>query len=65
MKIQIDRDRCQGFFRCRALAPEMFEVEEDNKSLVLNDGEVPPGMEDDAEEAIAKCPAKAISIVSS
>jgi ferredoxin len=59
MKIRVDPDKCQGHARCFALAPELFEVDDYGQATVIVD-EVPPGLEDKAELAIANCPEYAI-----
>tara|TARA_A100001037_G_scaffold299011_1_gene323762 strand:- start:4905 stop:5102 length:198 start_codon:yes stop_codon:yes gene_type:complete len=63
MKIRIDNKLCQGLNRCRAVLPEVISGSDDGKSGVTGDGTVPPGLEDDAQDAVDGCPFKAISIV--
>ncbi len=62
MKVHVDRDKCQGHNRCYALAPELFDVDDFGNAFELNDGVVPPGLEDKARLAVANCPEYAISI---
>ena len=52
---------CQGHNRCRALAPQIFEVDELSYSVVIVD-EVPPELEERALLAVRNCPERAISI---
>ena len=61
MQVVLDQDRCQGHNRCYALAPEIFDVDDYGVAVLLNDGVVPPGLEDKARLAIANCPEFAIS----
>ena len=63
MRICVDPDKCEGHNRCFALAPELFAVDELGLAKALNDGMVPPGLEDKADLAIANCPEFAIAIV--
>ena len=64
MRVHIDLDRCTGHGRCYALAPALFEPdEEDGHGVVIGDGEVPPDQEDAARRAVANCPERAIDIV--
>lgn len=63
MRICVDPDKCEGHNRCYSLAPELFEVDDLGIAKALNDGAVPPGLEDKADLAIANCPEFAISIV--
>ncbi len=62
MRVELDRDRCQGHNRCFALAPEIFDVDDYGSAILLNDGAVPAGLEDKAMLAIANCPEFAISL---
>jgi ferredoxin len=63
MKIRVDGDTCRGLNRCRATLPEMFETTADGKSQALNDGVVPEGLEQEAQDAIDGCPYRAIVVV--
>jgi len=63
VKLQIDSERCQGHGRCYDLAPELFGDDDEGYGLVLGDGTVPPGNEQDARRAVANCPERAIELV--
>jgi ferredoxin len=63
MRIRVDPDICQGHNRCKALAPELFVLDEIGNASAANDGEVPPELEQKARLAIANCPEFAIEIV--
>ena len=63
MRVLIDHDRCQGHGRCYDLAPELFGEDEDGYGVVLGDGRVPPGREEDARLAEANCPEAAVELV--
>ena len=63
MRIKVDPDLCEGHNRCFALAPGLFEVDDYGLSQALNEGVVPPGMEERARLAIDNCPEFAISVV--
>jgi ferredoxin len=41
MRIQLDQEKCQGHSRCYALAPEVFDVDDEGFAVVLIDGELP------------------------
>ena len=62
MKIKIDNERCTGHGRCYALAPEVFEPDDEGHSIVLHE-EVPPEFEAKARLGVDNCPEQAISIV--
>jgi ferredoxin len=63
MRVLIDSDRCQGHGRCYDLAPDLFGEDEDGYGVVLGDGRVPPGREEDARLARANCPEAAVGLV--
>jgi len=62
MKVHVDQDKCQGHNRCFAIAPELFDVDDLGQSHELNEGVVPPNLEDKARLAVANCPEFAIVI---
>ena len=62
MRVHVDPDKCQGHNRCYAIAPELFDVDELGQAHELNDGEVPPALEEKARMAVANCPEYAITI---
>jgi ferredoxin len=61
-KIRVDPDKCQGHSRCKALAPELFDLDEYGNAHEAGDGTVPPGLEDKAYLAKANCPEIAIEV---
>jgi ferredoxin len=61
MKIILDRDKCTGLGICESLAPEVFEVNDDGDLVMLTD-EVPDGLLEDVEAAIAGCPTEALRL---
>jgi ferredoxin len=57
-----DRERCCGYGVCTQLCPEVFKV--DGDGLVYLESEiVPAGLEEEATEAAASCPAQALRVV--
>lgn len=63
MRIRVDPAACQGHNRCKALAPDLFDLDEFGNASAVGDGSVPPGCEEEARLAIANCPEFAIQIV--
>ncbi len=61
MRVVVDYDRCEGNGRCALVAPEVFEVPEDQAVVRLER----PGEELRAkvERAVRVCPRQAIRIV--
>jgi len=62
LKIRVDPDKCQGHARCKALAPELFDLDEYGNAREIGDGMVPAGLEDKAYLAKANCPEIAIEV---
>ena len=60
MKVRIDRNLCTGLGNCVALAPTVFEFDDENKAVVLDPASVP---DDVLLEAAESCPYDAIIIL--
>lgn len=61
MRVHVDPQRCQGHARCAALAPDVFELDENGFSTT-RDAPVLPALEVDAGKAARSCPEDAISV---
>ena len=61
MKIVVDFDKCKSNAVCMGVAPEIFEVRDDNFLYVLQE-EPPESLRPLVEEAIRTCPTGAISV---
>jgi ferredoxin len=62
LKIRVDQNKCQGHARCKALAPELFNLDEYGNAHEVGDGTVPAGLEDKAYLAKSNCPEIAIEV---
>ena len=61
MKIKVDFDLCESNALCEALAPETFELDDDDFLVILAE-EVTPERLDSVKRAVAACPRAAISL---
>lgn len=62
MRVVVDFDLCESNAVCMGIAPEVFEVRDDDFLYVLD--ETPPdSLREKVEEAVRRCPKQAISIV--
>jgi ferredoxin len=62
MKVKADYDLCEANAMCEALAPDVFEVDDDD-NLNLHTDEITPDNEEHVRQAVAACPKAALSIV--
>jgi ferredoxin len=62
MKIHVDPASCQGHNRCVALAPGLFDIDDDGFASAAGDGTVSAAQADLAELAIDNCPEQAIQL---
>ncbi len=61
MKIKVDFDLCESNALCEAMAPEVFELDDDDMLLVKADETTPESL-DNVKRAVAACPRAAISL---
>lgn len=62
MKVRVDGALCQGHNRCFALAPDLFDLDDDGFAAAAGDGTVPAGREAAAELAADNCPEMAVHV---
>lgn len=65
LKVLVDEALCNANGQCYALAPELFQADDEGFCAQAGQGliEVPAGMEDKAREAEGSCPEAAIRVV--
>jgi ferredoxin len=61
MRVVVDRDVCEANGVCEQIAPQVFEVDDDEVLQILQP-EVPADLEDKVNEAVMRCPKAALSI---
>jgi ferredoxin len=59
MRVEVDRERCEGNAVCVGIAPNLFDLDDEDYAVVLSDP-VPDDQEDVAEQSIAECPRAAL-----
>jgi ferredoxin len=62
MRVVVDFDLCESNALCMGLAPEVFEVRDDDLLYVLDENP-PEDLRAKVEAAVRTCPKNAISIV--
>ena len=61
MKVNVDYDACEANAVCMGIAPEVFEVDDDDNLWIRQDP-VAPDLEERVRQAVASCPKAALSI---
>jgi ferredoxin len=61
MKIVVDFDLCEANAVCMKVAPEVFEVDE-NDYLIIKQENPPESLRAKVEEAVRRCPRQAIKL---
>jgi ferredoxin len=61
MRIVVDFDKCKSNAVCMGIAPDVFEVRDDDYLYLLQE-EPPEELRPKMEEAVQSCPTGAISI---
>ena len=61
-RVQVDRDLCVGSGACEALAPDVFEVDDDGV-LVVHREEPADEELSDVRDAVQACPIRALTLV--
>lgn len=62
MRIVLDTQACQGHGRCYALAPDLFDADDEGYAVVRHAGELDAAQADDARRAADNCPEFAIAV---
>lgn len=62
MKVVVDFDMCESNAVCENLAPEVFEID-DNDFLVVKKEEIGPEDVDAVRRAVFSCPRSAITLI--
>lgn len=64
MKVRVDRQKCKGYALCLGTAPEVFDLDEAGRALVLGPvaDAVPAELEDTVRRAALLCPEGAIDL---
>jgi ferredoxin len=61
MKVWADEDRCQGHGLCHMVAPDVFDLKEEDGHVLVRTPQVPPELEEDAVRGVEGCPEMALN----
>jgi ferredoxin len=62
MRIEVDRERCDGFGFCEQAVPELIRLDDEGEPEILADA-VPAELAGKAEAAARACPVAALRVV--
>jgi len=62
MKVVVDYEMCEANLVCTRIAPELFEVDDDDHLEILQDEITDPALQEKARRAVARCPRSALRI---
>ena len=60
MEVRVDRDRCEANGVCVGIAPDIFDLDDDEQ-LIISASVPPADREADVRSAIAQCPRAALT----
>jgi ferredoxin len=61
VKIIVNTNLCSGHARCAAVAPDLFELNDDGY-IAFEEKVVPPGKEKEAQRGVRACPERALRL---
>ncbi|MDA2894936.1 ferredoxin [Mycolicibacterium sp. BiH015] len=61
MRVEVDRDLCESNAVCVGIAPDVFDLDDEDLAVVIGD-DVPPDREGAVREAVALCPKIALTV---
>lgn len=61
MRIKADFDLCESNGVCVGMAPDVFDLDDDDNLVILAD-EVPADREEEMRQVVASCPKSALSL---
>jgi ferredoxin len=59
VRVEVDRDRCEGNAVCQGIAPDLFDLDDEDYAVVKLDP-VPDDRQEAAERSIQECPRAAL-----
>ena len=62
MRIVLNEDACVGHGRCYALAPDVYDADDEGHCVLRITGEVPPELAEAARVGASNCPEDALTI---
>lgn len=61
LTVEVDRVRCEGHALCLVYAPDVFDLDDEERAVVTRDP-VPGELRAGVEEAVGQCPVQALTL---
>jgi ferredoxin len=62
VRVTVDRDRCEGHAQCVAVAPDVYDLDDDAVAVVRAGPEIPEHLQQSASYGADMCPVMAILV---
>ncbi|ULR51525.1 ferredoxin [Streptomyces deccanensis] len=63
MRVTVDRERCEGHGVCEAVAPALFQLDDQGDLIFLAEGrDVPADQHEPAVQSVLTCPVAALQM---
>ena len=63
MRVKLNPERCSGHARCFAVAPEVYDIDDNGFCLPLPDQQLSSDLEAAARDGVDACPENALTII--
>ncbi|MGH3969569.1 MAG: ferredoxin [Mycobacterium sp.] len=63
MRVKLNTERCSGHARCFAVAPDVYDIDDNGFCVPLPDQPLPADLEVAARDGVDACPENALEIV--
>ena len=63
MKVEVDEDLCQGHTLCNMIAPEVFDLSDQDGHALVTMPSIPDSLKDKTRRASLNCPELAIRLI--
>lgn len=62
MKVHVDYELCEGHGECVIAAPDVFDLEDDGRKVVLLQEDPPEELREQVRDAVMMCPIAALQL---
>lgn len=63
MRIELDRNVCQGHGVCQMNAPHLFTLSDEDGLAIQPENPIPPEYQDEGRMAVINCPERALTLI--